>query len=576
MIILGISPLDLDTNVSLLVDGHLVFAAAEERYSRVKQHSGFPHRALDDALNYTGIRVEEIDHVAYPFLAAPREIGCLAGNMLSGLARAPFEPIEFRDRAINVAANLNQFRVGAWTHWKYGLDLAGNLRKRGLLDKLTLYHHHKCHAANAYFCSGVDPCLAVCVDGYGTGLAASIWRCEGGNIQYLNGIQATDSVGRMYAKVTKALGFKPNRHEGKILGLAAYGDPDRLYSILKKRFVLEPGGRFRIYGLIGMRFFLERLYRREPREDIAAVMQRVLEETIVHFVKPQVEKTGIGNVALSGGVVANVKLNQRIAECAPVERVFVFPGMTDVGTGVGASLLKASELGEAEVHPLETVLLGRGYSEAEILEVLKKGGYRYRHLNGDDEKISDLIIQGKVVAYFDSRMEFGPRALGSRSILVRATEPDINQSLNDRLRRTEFMPFAPVTPYELRNECYKNVQAAEHAARFMTMTFDCTPEMIRQSPAAVHVDGTARPQLICEEFNPRYYRIVKKCYEKSGLPSIINTSFNMHEEPIVLTPGDAIRAFSDGRLDYLVLGPFLLSFREAVLGEEDPLLNPPG
>ena len=172
--------------------------------------------------------------------------------------------------------------------------------------------------------------------------------------------------------------------------------------------------------------------------------------------------------------------------------------------------------------------------------------------------LAGVIHSGKVVARFDGRMEYGPRALGNRSILYHAREPEVNQWLNKRLGRTEFMPFAPVTLYEARESCYHNIKGAEHAAEFMTITFDCTDQMKRDCPAAVHVDGTARPQLIRRDVNPGYYDIVKEYEKLSGIPSLINTSFNMHEEPIVCTPADAVRAFLLGNLDYLVLGPFLV------------------
>lgn len=573
MIILGISALDNDTNVNLLIDGKLIFATAEERYTRKKQQEGFPHRALEDALNYTSITTKDIDHVVYPFLPASGEIFHLTKNMLVSLSRAPYEPIPLKDRIMNIAAINYGYFVGVNIHLKFYNELIKNLRKLGLSDKLTTYHHHKCHAANSYFFSGLDPCLSLCIDGYGTGLGVSIWKCKNGSIQYLDGIQATDSVGRMYAKVTKALGFKADRHEGKILGLAACGDPDYLYYLMKKRFRLKKNGHFRLYGLHSMKFFFKELFKKEKREDIAAIVQRVLEETIIHFLKPHVKRTGIRKIVLSGGVVANVKLNQRIAECEGVEKVFVFPAMADTGTGVGASLLKAAELGEAKVRSLDTVLLGRNYSESEILSVLNSNGYKYHYLHKPEDLISDLLIEGKIVGWFDNRIEFGPRALGSRSVLVRATDPNINNELNRRLGRSEFMPFAPVTLFEGRHSCYKNVDIADHAAQFMTITFDCHSEMIKKSPATVHVDGTARPQLIKKEINPKYYNVLKRYYEKTGILSIINTSFNMHEEPIVLTPEDALSSFSDGKLDYLFLAPYIISYKEAILKENDPLLN---
>ena len=207
---------------------------------------------------------------------------------------------------------------------------------------------------------------------------------------------------------------------------------------------------------------------------------------------------------------------------------------------------------------ITNVYFGPDYSDDEIANELASAGLEARQPGNLAKEIAELVHAGKVVARFNGRMEYGPRALGNRSILYHAREPEVNQWLNKRLGRTEFMPFAPVTLFEERHSCYLNINGAEHAAEFMTITFDCTKQMKEDCPAAVHVDGTARPQLIRREVNPGYYDIVKEYQKLSGIPSLINTSFNMHEEPIVSSPFDAIRAFLQGNLDYLAIGSFLV------------------
>src|SRR5262249_8847175 len=199
---------------------------------------------------------------------------------------------------------------------------------------------------------------------------------------------------------------------------------------------------------------------------------------------------------------------------------------------------------------------GPCFNEAQIAEPRVRAQLPFDHYLPIEPKIAHLIAEGKVVARFDGRMEYGPRALGNRSILYHAREPEVNQWLNKRLGRTEFMPFAPVTRWEARHRCYHHLAGAEHTAQFMTMTFDCTDWMRRMCPAAVHVDGTARPQLIRRETNPEYYRILEEYEKLSGIPCLINTSFNMHEEPIVCTPSDAVRAFLQGQLDGLAIGQY--------------------
>jgi carbamoyltransferase len=240
-----------------------------------------------------------------------------------------------------------------------------------------------------------------------------------------------------------------------------------------------------------------------------------------------------------------------------IDGIFIHPNMGDGGCGTGAALLEFAG-SPATRERLPNVYLGPEYSPAEIAEALARAQLPFTEYAPIEPKIAALLAAGKVVARFDGRMEYGPRALGHRSILYHAKEPAVNQWLNQRLGRTEFMPFAPATLYEHRKACYLNVEGADYAAEFMTITFDCTPEMKRDCPAAVHVDGTARPQLVRAETSPGFHRILTEYHRLTGVPSVINTSFNMHEEPIVCTPDDAVRAFLQGNLDYLAIGSFLV------------------
>ena len=231
--------------------------------------------------------------------------------------------------------------------------------------------------------------------------------------------------------------------------------------------------------------------------------------------------------------------------------------MGDGGCGTGAAL--AEFAGSAATRqPIRDVYYGPEYSATEIVEALKRAQLPFTHYQPIEPRIAMLLAGGKVVARFDGRMEYGPRALGNRSILYHAKEPAVNQWLNQRLGRTEFMPFAPATLYEQRDANYLRMKGAEYTAQFMTLTFDCTDSMKRDCPAAVHVDGTARPQLVSAEGSPGFHKILTEYYKLTGIPSVINTSFNMHEEPIVCDPDDAIRAFMQGNLDYLAIGEFLV------------------
>jgi carbamoyltransferase len=602
MIVFGISPLDKDSTVSLVENGKVLFAAGEERFTRVKLQDGFPAEALQAGLDYTGIRLEDIDVVAYPFFDWRKETQLFTKNMQdeqsflgetpfndtrqqidTALARVPTrtqpipglrEPNEkmekrllnkvfYRLAGVEGVLSRNVARRGSqdWSrdamtyHKAWQDELEENLRDLGLLDKLKRYDHHLSHAANAFYASGYERALIATLDGYGSGLAGSICIGEGKRIRRIHKVEYPHSLGTFYESVTSSLGFKPTRHEGKIVGLAAYGDPNILLDAVLSRFQQTPGDfRLRESNNIYFSRYLSTLF---PKIDVAAAYQRVLEIVATNYVRHYVQQTGIDTVVLSGGVVANVKMNQRIFEIPEVRRIFIYPNMGDGGCGTGAAFLVSQQhLQEREAY--QAVYFGPDYSDDLIASELQAAGLTFEHVTPIEPIIARLMHDGHVVARFNGRMEYGPRALGNRSILYHTSEPEVNQWLNQRLGRTEFMPFAPATLYEERHRCYDNIDGAEHAAQFMTVTFDCTDFMKRTCPAAVHVDGTARPQLVRADTTPSFYRIIQEYYRLSGIPSIINTSFNMHEEPIVNSPSDAIRAFLQGNLDYLAISNFLV------------------
>ncbi len=602
MIVLGLSPLDKDATVSLVADGKVVFAASEERFTRIKLQDGFPTEALQAGLEYTGIRLQDIDVVAYPFFDGRKETQLFTKNMQdeqSFLGEAPFsdtrqqidaalakvptrphlipglgdanEKMEkhrlnkmfYRLAGVEGVLSRNIARRGSddWSreamtyHQLWQDDLEENLLALGLKDKLKRCEHHVSHAANAFYASGAERALIVTIDGYGSGLAGSVSVGEGTRIRRLHKIAYPHSLGTFYESVTSSLGFKPSRHEGKIVGLAAYGDPDILLDVLLSRFQQSPGDfRMRESNNIYFSRYLSTLF---PKIDVAAAYQRALEIVATNYIRHYVEHTGLDTVVLSGGVAANVKMNQRIFEIPGVRQIFVYPNMGDGGCGTGAAFLASQQhLHEREAY--RTVYFGPDYTDDVIAHELHSAGLAFEHITPIEPVIARLMHDGNVVARFNGRMEYGPRALGNRSILYHATEPEVNQWLDQRLGRTEFMPFAPATLFEERHRCYQHMDGAEHAAQFMTVTFDCTDFMRRTCPAAVHIDGTARPQLVRADTNPSFYRIIQEYYRLSGIPSIINTSFNMHEEPIVNSPADAIRAFLQGNLDYLAISNFLV------------------
>ena len=547
MKVLGISPLDKDATVSIVEDGKVLYAAGEERFTRVKQQDGFPHKALENALAYTNTSLSEIDQVAYAFTDIQGETKIIDKNIRSEaqfidtfkpedlsalLAEANRKKHDYNE-AIHGLKNPNekmdkgclhnlfykmagtssrfsraaakrgskQWRdtaVASLQHWQN--DLEKGLSQYGLDTKLKRMDHHMTHAANSFITSGYERALCITLDGYGTGLAGSVSEAANGKIKRLHGINYPSSLGTLYEHVTSSLGFKPSRHEGKIVGLASYGDPDVLSDILLSH-INETDGDFQIYG--SNNIYLSRyLASHFSKIDVAAAYQHVLEVVAVKFIKHWVKKTGIDTIVLSGGVTANVKLNQRIFEIDEVKNIFVYPNMGDGGCGSGAAMYQSWN-GETQ-ESISNAYFGPDFTDEEIATELKANELEFTQPDELAKEVAKLIFDGSVVARFSGRMEYGPRALGNRSIMYHAQEPEVNQWLNKRLGRTEFMPFAPVTLYEARERYFFNIKGAEHTAEFMTITFDCTDAMKKDCPAAVHVDGTARPQLIRREVNPGY------------------------------------------------------------------------
>ena len=337
------------------------------------------------------------------------------------------------------------------------------------------------------------------------------------------------------------------------------------YIPLLKEILIEENGRLKNVANVFFLSTLRELQRLLPddfrHKDLAASIQQYAEELVVEIVKHWVNETKLYNVALAGGVCANVKINQRIHEIPEVNSVFVHPGMSDEGMPVGAALGLYYQLVSKPYDPrLETmshVYLGPEYSDEEIKQELDKQQVEATYYDEVETEIAHLLANDAVVARFNGRMEYGPRALGNRTILYQSTDPSVHYWLNASLNRTEFMPFAPVLMQEYAKKCFVDIEGAENTARFMTITFNCTDWMAENCPGVVHIDKTARPQLVSQKDNPSMHAILTHYHELTGLPCLINTSFNMHEEPIVCSPYDAIRAFKLGHIDYLAIGNWI-------------------
>ncbi len=558
MYLLGIIDSQNDCGVSIIKENKIVSAINEERVVRKKLIGGFPHKSLKLILELNKLSPKEVDKIVVAGFCTPP----VFTRQFRFLQMSEYNVRKKKNNRITkVLSDIAQGKLKIQTSkpdsifGRFGKLLLKPVIKKDLSKELKnkeiiFIDHHLSHVASAYFTQGKNKVLAITADGCGDGLSFTVNICNDRNIKRTHEVRAKHSYGWFYGLITMALGFQWHKHEGKVTGLAARGDPNNVK--LKFPFISENGDT--IYKGSHMPNDIKKMIKPYAMEDIAAWIQKGLEEHVTKTVRYWVRKTGIKDLVLAGGLFANVKLNQRIHELPNVNAVYIFPHMGDGGLALGANLAYL----KPKPRKLETIYLGPSYSDKEIKKVLDEAGLKYKKHKNIEKEIAKLLAKGKVIARFNGRMEYGPRALGNRSILYQTTDPTVNNWLNKKLQRTEFMPFAPATLWEHKNKCYKNIEGAEHTAKYMTITFNTTNKMKKQSPGVIHIDGTARPQLVNKQENQSFHKIIKEYHKITGIPSIINTSFNMHEEPIVMTPNDAIKAYKEGKLDHLAIGKYII------------------
>lgn len=547
------------SGVTLVIDGELRLAMNQERCDRNKNSGAFPFDAIEAVLRQAALKPNQIDLVAVgseitpcfilrllrPFHIAVRKSAGQFSFLFNlyvvyqVLSRYIFRPIYALDRTLS-----RRF-------------IRRSLAKRGFDCPVQMVDHHDSHAYSVFLTSPFKQATVITADAMGDGVSLTVGIAKDGEkIKRVFEQSGFAAINPYYSRTTELLGFIPNRHEGKVTGLAAYGDPDKLIDIYKRdtHFVGPGFSRLNFFTKQSPRWGMYRTLSKHSREDVSAACQRNLEQEMTKFVRYWVNKTGIGDLCLAGGIFENVKLNQRVHEIPEVDHLYIFPNMSDGGLSTGAALFAAN----AKRQPLKSPFLGTTFDEKSMEAAIIKSGFSYVRVSDVAETVADLLAKGEVVARFDGAMEYGPRALGHRSILTQATDPEVNDWLNVRLKRSEFMPFAPAVIEENAQRCFVGMEGAKFTSRFMNICFDCTDELKKSCPGVVHVDGTARPQVVSKSEDETYYEIIRRYSEKTGLPAIINTSYNMHEEPIVRTPDDAMRSFAQGHLRYLSMGPFLV------------------
>ena len=584
MITLGINAAFHDSAAALVVDGEVVAASEEERFSRIKHGKRpvpfsaweLPFNAIDDCLRQAGVRLVEVDHVAYSY--DPRRF--LAGRAEGGRISLPLEP-SAHDRGIweNVwdplfAAYImnapRQLADGAPHHLRQRLAGAS-------ADGPYRFHfvdHHLCHQASAFLASPFESCAVMTLDGRGEHATTSYGVYKDTRYRPLGEVLMPHSLGMLYEQVTHYLGFLHSSDEYKVMALAAMGAP-RYVSALQAHIRLLPEGRYEIdpidlEAMCGPR--RERGTALEPRHfDLAASLQVVLEDTALQLATWLRETSGQRQLAMAGGVALNCVMNARLRDSHIFDAIWVQPAAGDAGTALGAALWtdarerQGAEAGAAEAGALaprrwqmEHAYLGPAYDDGEIEALLRWAKLPYRRLDDVAAATAQLLADGRVIGWYQGRMEFGPRALGARSILASPIDAAMQARINELKDREDFRPVAPAVPEHRLAEWFKPAEANGGKARFMLFIYDVDPEQAKRIPAACHQDLTARVQTVTAETNPRFFAVLEAFGRLTGVPALINTSFNVRGEPIVCTPKDALDAFYSTPLDALVIGSFLL------------------
>jgi carbamoyltransferase len=563
MLTLGVHPGYHDAAAALFDGYRLVAAVSRERLTRRKGdgRGDVPLDCVDEVLAIAGAGRRDVDLVASTRSALPQSLythfrgrRALEGRVrqVLGAEKLRFLSLELcRAGTTDALAIIDRDAVMA--HYGFRGDVG-----------LSFANHHEAHALPALFFTDWDEALLYTADGGGDNVQYSMRGFRDGRIETLYGGDAElmvatriDSLGMAYGFCTQALGWRMNRHEGKLTGLAAYGEPS-CYEEMAAHFKVADSGEITsdFTAWSDMRSFIVELAKRVSREDLSASVQHLLETHILASVERFLARNPSRHLGLAGGVFANVRLNRLLTEKTGVDEAFVFPAMGDDGLAVGAALdalLRRDGLARwlERRYRLADMYLGRDYADDIDRALAATPGVAV--VAGDPVAAAVGRLQaGKAGAIYTRRMEYGPRALGARTILGNPTDPAINDSLNHRLQRSEFMPFAPVVAEADAAEVFEVTDANRYACRFMTITCAVKPAWRARIPAVVHVDGTARPQTITRDPNPLYFDILAGFKQATGLPVLINTSFNVHEEPIVDTPAQCRRALVDDRVDFVV------------------------
>lgn len=567
MYILGLSSYSHESSCTLIRNGEIACLMEEERFSREKHTSKFPERAIQAALEQEGISLADVDAVTF-FWVPIKE---LAGNLKHVVKYFP------KSLHLLTAPSGGDDLTALKRLWK--MQTVGRELKAGFGSardpKIHFVEHHLCHAASAFFVSPFEEAAVLTLDGRGECTTTMMARGQGTNIEKLSEVKVPHSLGHLYATVTSFLGFRPLFDEWKVMGMSAYGQRTRVKEFEQLVRLNDDGGfelnldyfQFHTHGQSS--WFSQKFVdlfgapreRQEPYQqehyDLALALQLTVEKAGVHMAKSLQRRTGLDNLCMTGGVVLNCLMNKRIVEESGFKDFFFQPIANDAGTSLGSALYHYHHvLGKPRSQVFDSVYLGPSFESSKVEEVLKAKGVAYRKCDNIARETAQHIADGKIVGWFQGRMEAGPRALGNRSITVDPRNASMKDRLNERVKKREhFRPFAPSVIAEKADE-YFDIPNGQDSP-YMILIGDVREDKKHIIPAVTHNDGTARVHTVRKEINPRYWELIHEFGELTGVPVIINTSFN-ENEPIVCTPEHAVDCFLRTEFDVLAIDDFLV------------------
>jgi carbamoyltransferase len=544
-----------DSSACIARDGNVLFAVAEERLSRVKHDARFPTLSIRACLDFAGIRASEVDFFCQGWQTPSASFFHDLKNY--SLGRQP----------ISSRALLNSTRQFASMWHQRSGENAFRRDCDAPKAQFRFVDHHLAHAISAYSYSGFDDAAVLVLDGRGAWEATSLWRGRDGHLENVWTIPWPNSLGLFYAHFTHYLGFEPYADEWKVMGLAPYGEP----GIDLREYLVPDDSPYRastklLFGSDGApsgKIEVRMGPRRVPESDIAPrhknlafAVQDSCERAMLTLARNAVAQTGCRNLCLAGGVALNSKANGKILTSGIVDRIFVQPAAGDDGVCLGAALAPFLDLGgRLPVRKMRHAYLGPQSSDDEIARVVETYKLRATRVSDPAVAAAQMLASGKILGWFQGRMEFGPRALGSRSILADPRDSEMNAKVNNAVKFREW--WRPFAPSMLAEAAPEYIESATDSP-FMVLTAQVRPEKRSVIPSVTHVDGSARPQTVERDVNPLYWKLIHEFGQRTGVPVVMNTSFNLRGEPIVCTPTDAIRTFFSSGLDALVIGSFIV------------------